>query len=165
MTPAIAGAEKSLKNAMGSSTRQRVSAVIIENGQLLLIHRVKPGRDYYVLPGGGIEPGETKEEALQREVREELHLEVTQSESLFCLADQFAAAYDNTHNGNKEDFYFLISTTGTPEIGGPEKERMTATNTYTIHWAPLADLASVSPIYPVVVVPTLLKSLRERQLV
>jgi len=32
--------------------------------KLLLIHRHKPGRDYYVLPGGGVEFDESFEEAL-----------------------------------------------------------------------------------------------------
>ena len=51
--------------------RLRASAVIVHNGSLLLVHRIKDGNEYYVFPGGGIEAGETPEEAVVRELREE----------------------------------------------------------------------------------------------
>ena len=60
----------------GNSTPFRVSvyAVIIEEGRVLLAHR--NDIDWWNLPGGGMEAGETVEEALIREVREETGLEV-----------------------------------------------------------------------------------------
>src|SRR5436853_2588161 len=60
----------------GSSARFRiaVSALIFDEGRVLLAHR--SDIDWWNLPGGGMEVGETVEEALQREVREETGLEV-----------------------------------------------------------------------------------------
>jgi 8-oxo-dGTP diphosphatase len=60
----------------GNSTPFRVSvyAVIIEEGKVLLAHR--NDIDWWNLPGGGMEAGETVEEAMIREVREETGLEV-----------------------------------------------------------------------------------------
>ena len=43
--------------------RDRGSAVLIENNQVTLIKRIKNGATYYVFPGGGIEEGQTPEEA------------------------------------------------------------------------------------------------------
>ncbi len=49
--------------------RPSVRGIIIKNGKILMIHSLK--YDYYKLPGGGIEKGESYEDALIREVGEE----------------------------------------------------------------------------------------------
>ncbi|TQR21633.1 NUDIX hydrolase [Psychrobacillus vulpis] len=56
--------------------RNRGATVIIENGRIALIKRTKPYRTYFVFPGGGIESGETPEEAAIRETYEELGVNV-----------------------------------------------------------------------------------------
>ncbi|MEK3765997.1 NUDIX hydrolase [Solibacillus sp. FSL K6-4121] len=63
--------------------RDRGSVVIIENDKVGLIKRIRDGSVYYVFPGGGIEKGETPEEAAKREAFEELGVEVMVNE---CLA-------------------------------------------------------------------------------
>lgn len=54
--------------------RVSVSALIFDNGRILLAHR--RAIDWWNLPGGAVDPGETVDEALRREVREETGLEV-----------------------------------------------------------------------------------------
>ena len=55
--------------------RNRSQAVVCRNGKLLLVeHRMK-GRDFFNLPGGGIEEGETPAEAALRELSEEAGVE------------------------------------------------------------------------------------------
>ncbi len=46
-------------------------------GQVLLLVRQRSGQGMYGLPGGFVDAGETAEEALQREVLEEVQLSVT----------------------------------------------------------------------------------------
>jgi len=54
-----------------------VSAAIFRDGKVLIVRRARPpARGLYTLPGGGVELGETLEEAVIREVREETALEV-----------------------------------------------------------------------------------------
>src|SRR5579864_2596199 len=54
-----------------------VSAAIFRNGRVLIVRRARPpAHGLYTLPGGGVELGETLEEAVIREVREETALEV-----------------------------------------------------------------------------------------
>ena len=54
-----------------------VGAVLIHQGKVLLIKRGKePLRGRWVVPGGTVEAGETLEQALVREVREETGLTV-----------------------------------------------------------------------------------------
>jgi len=52
-------------------------AIIIENGKILVMYRNKYGSQYYTLVGGRINDGETPEQGLVREVREETGLQVT----------------------------------------------------------------------------------------
>lgn len=54
--------------------RVAVSAVIFEGERVLLAHR--RDIDWWNLPGGGMEYGETVEEAVRREVKEETGLDV-----------------------------------------------------------------------------------------
>lgn len=51
-----------------------VRAVIEKNGNILVCKR--KDKDYYFLPGGHIEFGESAENALKREIKEELNLEI-----------------------------------------------------------------------------------------
>ena len=54
-----------------------VSAAILRDGKVLLVRRArKPALGVYTLPGGVVEAGETLEEALVREVREETGLAI-----------------------------------------------------------------------------------------
>ncbi len=52
--------------------RQRATVLIIENG-LVLLTRDK-GMDMFILPGGGINEGESREDGAARELREETGL-------------------------------------------------------------------------------------------
>src|SRR5258706_141045 len=54
--------------------RVSVSALIIEDTRVLLAHR--RAIDWWNLPGGAVDPGETVAAGLRREVREETGLEV-----------------------------------------------------------------------------------------
>ncbi|MFB7465815.1 NUDIX domain-containing protein [Streptomyces sp. NPDC056224] len=61
--------------------RRRVAAVIIREGRVLMVRergRGPTGRhdgpEYWTLPGGGLEAGERPEEAVRREVAEEVGL-------------------------------------------------------------------------------------------
>jgi 8-oxo-dGTP diphosphatase len=54
-----------------------VSAAIFRDGRVLIVRRARPpARGLYTLPGGGVELGETLEEAIIREVREETGLAI-----------------------------------------------------------------------------------------
>lgn len=67
-------------------------AGIIENqkGEVLLTQRAfEPCKGMWDLPGGFVDPGESAEQALIREIREELNLEVTQYQYLFSSSNEY----------------------------------------------------------------------------
>jgi 8-oxo-dGTP diphosphatase len=56
--------------------RARARVVVVEDGRLALIRRRRDGRLYHLFPGGGVEAGETPEQAAVREAWEELGVRV-----------------------------------------------------------------------------------------
>jgi 8-oxo-dGTP diphosphatase len=54
-----------------------VSAAIFRDGRVLIVRRARaPAKGIYTLPGGGVELGETLEQAVTREIREETALDI-----------------------------------------------------------------------------------------
>lgn len=54
-----------------------VGAIVISDGALLMVRRGRdPGRGLWTVPGGRVEPGETLEAAVRREVAEETAVDV-----------------------------------------------------------------------------------------
>ncbi|MBF8154394.1 NUDIX hydrolase [Exiguobacterium sp. TBG-PICH-001] len=66
--------------------RHRVCAALIEEQQILMVELHTPSRTFWTLPGGGVESGETKEQAVMREVLEETHLRITIERQLYEIS-------------------------------------------------------------------------------
>ncbi|WP_316741956.1 (deoxy)nucleoside triphosphate pyrophosphohydrolase [Pedobacter antarcticus] len=69
---------------------QVVAAIIIYQGKILCVQRDKHEYAYlsdkFEFPGGKVEAGETNEEALIREIKEELAMDIS-IDSLFCTIE------------------------------------------------------------------------------
>jgi len=117
-------------------TGTRAVAVIIKDNKVALIHRKKEGRDYWVFPGGGVENGETPEEAVVREVQEEL--------SLVGKVEKLLFSVESYPGGNKDPYFLCNVGSGEIELGGPEKQRQSKENWYTPQWVEFETVSFVS---------------------
>jgi 8-oxo-dGTP diphosphatase len=63
--------------------RPRACGAILRGNTILMVRHRDGDREYWTLPGGGIEPGETAEQAAVREVREETGIEAIAVRFLF----------------------------------------------------------------------------------
>ena len=126
----------------------RARAVILEDDKVLLIHRIKEGREYYVLPGGGVEPGESAHQAVRRECNEELGIDVEPGELMFTIPIT-ATSEKSTSSSPVEAFFRCTKISGTIGSGnGPEfTERTNNSNQYLPE---LIDLSKVGglPVLP-----------------
>jgi len=118
-------------------TNKRVSAIVIKDNKILLIHRRKEGREYWVVPGGGVEEGEGLEQGLIREVKEETGLDLI----------RYNLIAQNTEDEIEHYFYICELSKGEPVLGGPEAEDNNKDNWYHLEWMSKDKLSNLS-LYP-----------------
>ena len=119
---------------------KRISSrgIIIEDNCVYVMFRRKikddgTVREYYVIPGGGIEGNETLEENVIREMREEFSIDVK------------IEGYLGKDEGDDSIAHFFACSiiNGTPCLGGEELERCTESNYYEIRKIAIEDLDKV----------------------
>lgn len=65
--------------------RIRVAALVVDAGRLLMVEHHKHGQRYWLLPGGGLEYGETIATCAVREIKEETDLDIEPEDLLFVV--------------------------------------------------------------------------------
>ncbi len=130
----------------------RVAGIIIKDKKLLVIHRIKNGKEYYVFPGGGVEKDETNEEALLREIKEETSVKV----------DIDRLIYIHDYETSQQFYYLCNYITGRPKLasGSVERQRMSnQKNFYQPVWMD-TDRLSEMLLYPLEIRDWLIKDLK-----
>ncbi len=85
-----------------------------------------------------MEEGETIEEALGREVEEELSLRVKDKEFIFQIENDYG-----------EEYHYLVRKyEGELKLGGPEAEASNERNQYILTWVSKAEFEGLKVFYP-----------------
>jgi mutator protein MutT len=137
--------------------RVRAGIVLIQNDKVALIERHRAGTDYFVFPGGGMDDGETPEQAAVREAMEELGIEVAIKQKI-----------SEIQLGQKSrQVYFLVEQVG-GEFGTGTGEEYTDSDPdnpeegiYIPIWMPIDQLPLHNNIYPASVATLVVKSVTQ----
>jgi ADP-ribose pyrophosphatase YjhB (NUDIX family) len=118
--------------------RKRVAAIIIKNSKIMLMQRIKDGREYFVFPGGKVKTGENFESAIRRVIKEEFDIEITIKTFLFRI-----------ENKGRVELYFLVNDfIGEPRISGEERQRINEYNQYYLVWKKMSQVKKLLNLIP-----------------
>jgi len=138
-------AENAMRKLTANRIRVATNALVLRDDQALLVEFDDETGLHYNFPGGGVEPGETLEEAVRREVREETSLNV-RVERLLLVVESVASRNSNLVDGvrvpwNELRFFFLCQA---PPQARARRPRVFDDNQTGIRWVPLDALSSVN---------------------
>ena len=116
--------------------------IIIEDDYIYLIFRRKINnngtiKEYYVIPGGGVNENESYEECVLRELNEELSVNVKIEKYLGLKEDAKSIAH----------FYKCTILKGEPKLGGEELLKCNKNNYYKIKKTPLKSINNIDLLY------------------
>lgn len=125
--------------------RRGVRALVVDTRERVVLVRFDfPDRVVWAAPGGGIEPGESDESALRRELREELGLEVLGS--LGRHVWERTHVFPMTHWDGQTERYYLVRGAEfeiRPELGWAA---LRAEGVGEIRWWSLDEIAAATDL-------------------
>lgn len=114
-------------------------AIVFKDNNLLVMKRNKFGTQYYTLPGGAMDMGESADQALQREMAEETGVQLGDARLVFVE--------DGGEIYGVQYIYLANYADGEPHLNPNSDEasiNALGKNTYEPLWLPLADLTAAS---------------------
>ena len=132
--PSVSAKRKSLCMENGDEVRRQVevvAGVVVRGGRVLATCRGRgEWRGWWEFPGGKLEPGESLEDALRRELREELDLEVEVGRRLDVVDYDYSAFHLTMH-------LFLCRPLGEPRLREHLEARwLDAEGLRSLRWLP-----------------------------
>ena len=132
-----------------SRFRYKAAAVIIEEGALAFM--TNPNEDYFYPLGGAVQLGETSEESILREIKEETGQQY-EIDRLVCFHENFFSNSNGVLRGldcHEICLYYLMKPKG--------KQFQSQIEDETVHWIPIQELEN-HRVFPTFI-PQILKGL------
>lgn len=116
----------------------RVAGILLHEGRILAMQDERS--PYYYLPGGRVKLGETAEQAILREIREELGIEARIDRPLWLNQSFFTEDVDH-HHYHELCLYFLLDFTNTDLLDrGVKFQGAEANHKQAFEWLDLSKL-------------------------
>ena len=121
------------------SMRRAVRAIVFKGNDLLVIKRNKFGTQYYTLPGGAINMGESSDHALGREMAEETGIQLGDARLVFVedSGEMYGVQY----------VYLVSYVGGEPHLSPASDEANISAlgkNTFEPMWLPISELPTAT---------------------
>ena len=130
----------------GGKFNYRVCAVMVHEGELLAMRDERS--PYYYLPGGRVKLGETAEDAVLRELREELGISAAIRRPLWLNQGFFTEDVDQLRY-HELCLYFLMDFAGTDLLArGQSFRRDEGVHSHQFTWLPFESLSDAY-FYPI----------------
>lgn len=130
--------------------KDRASAIIQYDNGMIVIKRIKGydknKEEYYTIPGGGREEGETIEEATIREIKEELGIDINLTDKCYEIQSQ----------DRKQYFYIAEYKAG--KIGSGQGEEMTNVD-YEKYGRYISEIVPINEISKINLLPDEIKNI------
>lgn len=115
---------------------QRHAAIVMRGDQMLLMHRIYKGTEFWTFPGGHIQQGEDPMLVAVRECEEETTVKVANPTLVFEFRN---------YKKDNHDFYYLCDyVSGEPTLSGEEKLKSNPDNFYEPMWVDLVKLPDLN---------------------
>ncbi len=128
-------------------TREAIRAILLTPAAEVLLMRVRPPEEqrcFWITPGGGLEPGESSEDGLRRELQEELGLTRFELGPLVWLR-QHTFNWAGRRICQSERYHVVHVERFEPEMS----DALEAHVLQSFRWCPLAELAALAePVAP-----------------
>lgn len=120
--------------------RDRSQAMVIRDNKILLVKHRLFGREFYCLPGGGIDEGESPEEAAVRELKEEAGVDGS-------VLRKLTVQYKPDNKGEVHTFLLeipedAVATKGIDPELAPEEQSI-----ISVAWLSLEEIGAVDQAY------------------
>ena len=123
-----------------TTRRDRVQALVVRYDKILMVKHKMLGREFYCLPGGGIEQGESCEQAALRELKEESLVEGR-------IIRKLSVQYKPENRGEVHTYLVEIDEDAVPGKGTDPELSQEEQSIVGMAWLSLEELGYVDQVY------------------